>query len=782
MNMITRVTILSALIGTIWSVAVSASQLGDITDFRRDGNAVVVSCGTPKVRIEIWDDDVVRVWLSNDGRFSYYDDHNKDYSLYMIQPGLERFHGLRKMIVADKGDYHLITTASLAVRVEKKPFRLLFYKADNRTLITCNPRGDTLDTDFKASFDRDAAGPTEHFYGLTGPRQVKLDKRGETVVTREGNGHGWVAGFFMSTAGYGIFLHNEFAGRNRFTMTDPVTIECGIPPRPKGRNRDLPINKPLPFFGQLDFFFFYGPGFGQIIDKFTDVTGKPPMPPKKLLGFNCCSRGGPRIWQSNIRDFESLRDAGYPVDNSISFVNNLFNDKNRNVAPTVQHLREHHGAAVAYFDVHPYNGSGPGSFSDIKPEDLTYPHDDWKVFKAALHRRLFSKGVQWLWIDEIDSYHESYQFQMMRAVAQAMEAEDARRGYMCSRGGNIGCQRWGYPWMGDVGYDQTTIKDNLQNGLVGVAHATHDMGGYPTPRNKTAFLNGVKVNLLNPITQLNNWRGGHMPADHGPEGEAVFHRYLKLHYALLPYWYTMAWEAHTSGLPDWRALVVDYGDDPNVYDTDEFMVGPWLLCAPLYAADTRDVYLPRGRWIAYFGGKTYTGPTRLRDFSCRGDEYPLFVKAGAIIPMGPDMLYVDQKPTDPMTLDIYPHGASEYEIYEDDGKTRAYRKGTYALTAIACRRTREAVTVTVGPPCGKYDPGARTIVLKVFQQAPPAKVSLNAAVLKEINSADEFATASTGWACFPDKLTGTPRVRVKFASPRTPATVRIETAPLRGMR
>jgi alpha-glucosidase (family GH31 glycosyl hydrolase) len=83
---------------------------------------------------------------------------------------------------------------------------------------------------------------------------------------------------------------------------------------------------------------------------------------------------------------------------------------------------------------------------------------------------------------------------------------------------------------------------------------------------------------------------------------------------------------------------------------------------------------------------------------------PIYVRMGAIIPMQPDMDYVDQKPADPLTLDIYPLGATEYELYEDDGVSRDYLKGVNAITKIACKQEGPTVTVTIEPPKGPYAP------------------------------------------------------------------------------
>ena len=106
--------------------------------------------------------------------------------------------------------------------------------------------------------------------------------------------------------------------------------------------------------------------------------------------------------------------------------------------------------------------------------------------------------------------------------------------------------------------------------------------------------------------------------------------------------------------------------------------------APVYEDSPirNDIYLPAGKWIDYWDGREFNGSTTLNSYDAPLDKLPLFVKAGAIIPMYPEMLYDGQKPADPLTLDLYPYGASSFSLYEDDGNTQAYRAGASARTLI----------------------------------------------------------------------------------------------------
>ncbi len=277
-----------------------AAMLGDVTGYSENGNTITVSCGGAKVQIQIWDDDIIRVYLSADGKFDYYNLYNQ----YMIQPGLDNFSGPESLSVTDVG-YIKIQTAKVTVRVNKTPFSLSFYQRDNKTLITQNPEGKTLDTRLIAYFDRDAAGTVEHFYGLPQGPGKNIDQRDAAITMDEGNGWGWTIPFFMSSTGYGIFFHNEYGSENKFTMGDPVVIEN------TGSK------------GQLDLFFIYGPDLKDVLDNYTVITGRPPMYPKKMLGLQyICDRAQ----KTDEGDFDDLRNGGYAVDGCITFIDQLILD------------------------------------------------------------------------------------------------------------------------------------------------------------------------------------------------------------------------------------------------------------------------------------------------------------------------------------------------------------------------------------------------------------------------------------------------------------------------
>jgi alpha-D-xyloside xylohydrolase len=177
-----------------------------------------------------------------------------------------------------------------------------------------------------------------------------------------------------------------------------------------------------------------------------------------------------------------------------------------------------------------------------------------------------------------------------------------------------------------------------------------------------------------------------------------------------------------------------------------------ILVQPVTAAGatSASVSLPAGaNWIHYWSGTVSPGGTTVT-VAAPIDQEPIFIKAGAIIPMGPALQWVDEKPGDPLTLDIYPAGQTSYSLYEDDGVSNAYLAGAYSTTALACDTSSGRPMISIGaaklakyPYAGQLS--ARTWVLKVNQQsAAPSTVTRDGAPVP-MSSAATFDTASEGW-------------------------------------
>jgi alpha-glucosidase/alpha-D-xyloside xylohydrolase len=163
-----------------------------------------------------------------------------------------------------------------------------------------------------------------------------------------------------------------------------------------------------------------------------------------------------------------------------------------------------------------------------------------------------------------------------------------------------------------------------------------------------------------------------------PKIEPIAKKYAELRYQLLSYNYTLAWEARTAGMPMMRSMWLHHPTDPKVRSIgDQYLWGRDLLIAPVYkkGATTRDVYLPAGKWYDWWTGKLETGGhtvQRAVDLA----TMPIYVRAGAIVPFDPIRQYTGQKVDEPMTLKIYRGANGKYTLYDDDGISLDYLKGS----------------------------------------------------------------------------------------------------------
>jgi alpha-glucosidase len=193
--------------------------------------------------------------------------------------------------------------------------------------------------------------------------------------------------------------------------------------------------------------------------------------------------------------------------------------------------------------------------------------------------------------------------------------------------------------------------------------------------------------------------------------------------------YTVLEEAGRTGVPLFRPLLLNYQHDTNALDLDDqFMVGSDLLVAPVLRRDmtSRMVYLPQGEWIDYWTGRRITvgmGGAMTR-VEAPLEIVPMFIRAGAVIPMGPEMNYVHEKTADPITFMIYPNqkGQAETTLYEDDGVSPAYKQGVFRRTSVSVSRSGNGFQIEVGAPQGKHDPKPRSFVFVVKSMAAARQV------------------------------------------------------------
>lgn len=319
-----------------------------------------------------------------------------------------------------------------------------------------------------------------------------------------------------------------------------------------------------------------------------------------------------------------------------------------------------------------------------------------------------------------------------------------------------------YPgmWMGDTktswpGFENDMKEASKMDTPKTAAYFASDTGGYNPPdvEGDELYIRWLQYGTFLPLTEFfgNKQTKGRFPWSFGEDGQRNFKFYTKLRYELLPFRYSNA--------------QICYHESPVKYPVrfvegrqDEIIVGNGdseMLVAPIHTqgATTGEAHLPAGKsWVNYWTGEIYQGGTVV-NVAAPIDKVPLFVKAGSIIPMGPAMNYVDEKIADPLTLDCYPQaeGKSNYNFYEDDGKSTDYQKGAFAKTVMTMENTGGNVNVEIGKAVGDYNGKIekRSVIVKMHGKVSnKPKVTKNGEPLAEVPNGEALDKAASG--CFTD--------------------------------
>ncbi len=307
------------------------------------------------------------------------------------------------------------------------------------------------------------------------------------------------------------------------------------------------------------------------------------------------------------------------------------------------------------------------------------------------------------------------------------------RPYVITRAGYAGIQRYATMWTGDNTSTWESMALSIPMfaslGLSGEPFVGADAGGFIGRTDGELLTRWYEIAFLTPFCRNHAQRDSydHEPWRFGTYYEGIIRKYLKLRYSLLPFLYTALEEAHRTGVPVFRPLLLNYQNDANTLSIDdEFMVGGDLLVAPILksGATSRLVYLPAGIWYDYWTGKKSNGGAMIH-VDAPLETVPLFIRGGAIIPMGPEMNYVGEKPADPLTFAVFPDasGRAETSLYEDDGVSQAYGQGVVRRTHVSYTASASGAEIDLSGPQGSYQPGVRRFVVTV-RSAPSGAAAI----------------------------------------------------------
>jgi alpha-D-xyloside xylohydrolase len=262
---------------------------------------------------------------------------------------------------------------------------------------------------------------------------------------------------------------------------------------------------------------------------------------------------------------------------------------------------------------------------------------------------------------------------------------------------------------------------------------TTDIGGFVSGNPddsayRELFIRWFQFGTFSPIFRVHGTRTTDQNElwSYGPEAQRILTTFDRLRYELMPYIYSVAWKVTKENYTMMRPLVMDFRTDQRARNVgDEFMFGPAIMVAPVSepGATTKHIYLPNTLWYDFWTGKCVNGGEAI-DTAAPLDRIPLFVRAGAILPMGPDVQYAQERPADPIELRIYPGADGDFTLYEDENDTYDYERGAYATIPMHWDDGKHLLTI--GDREGKFPGMLESRTFNVVLVRPETGVGIGA--------------------------------------------------------
>lgn len=704
----------AALLTVVSPGTANAATLGALTAFTPGtGGVYTMAAGTPKLRLSFQRDDVFRLELAQNGTFT--DPANTGAGAKLV---VKTDYAPVQTSWKELADRYEVSTVKLTVKVAKNPVRFTVNRADG-TLVFAESSPLTWDsTATRQSLTRNGQ---EQFFG-GGMQNGRLNHTGSTIrVTKDfdwdDGGNPNAVPYYVSTAGYGVFRDTFAPGG--YAFASPAVLSHDEQ--------------------RFDAYYFVAPAPSDLktpLDRYTELTGRPMMVPIYGLevGDADCYLHNANRGERTPED--AVRVAQGYVDNDMPRGWMLVNDGYRcgyvRLDWTGQQLRD--------------RGIQLGLWTESA---LT--NQEYEVRTAGV--RVRKLDVAWV--------GSGYR-QALTACEDAhggIERYSDARGYAWMVEGWAGSQRCAVQWTGDHSGTLDAIRWQIPAiagaGLSGLAFTAGDIDGI-FGGSAVSYTRDLQWKAFSPVLMsMSGWAPkDKQPWRYGEPYTSINRKYLKLRERLLPYLYTYAAEAHRTGVPVNRAMVMEYPQVQSAWQVkDQFLAGRDFLVAPVYTSgETRNgIYLPAGTWVDYWSGRAYEGPQTLNGYTAPLDRLPLLVRAGAIVPMNRAGInnHGEVRPGDQLTLDLYPKGESAFDLYSDDGTTRAYQSGqsaTQRFTVSAPATGTGRVSVGIGAINGSHTgkPSARPYELTVHVAGPPSSVTYGGAPMTALTKA-AYDGGANGW-------------------------------------
>lgn len=709
--------------------------LGDLDDLRTESSRLILTSGQTQVTISAYGASIFRIQISNNQEV---DDH----SFAVIRDPLKASPNL---VESEK---HLEwKTDSLTLRISKYPLRISFLTADGEILSEDDPRFGTSYQGPRMTTYRKLY-PGERFIGL-GEKTGNLDRRGSSYVNcNSDHPHYGITSdplyqtfpFFIGLhdgLSYGIFLDNTHKSFFDFgATTDDQMSWFGA----EG--------------GDMNYYFFGAQSVPQLIADYTWLTGRMEMPPLWSLGYQQC-RWSYTPDKQVLEIAERFRKKSIPADViylDIDYMDQykIFTwdpvkfsdpkgmiDKLKSmgfhvvtiVDPGIKikkgYKQYDEGLSRKYFATYP---GGEEYTASVWPGRCHFPdffREDVRQWWGESFTSLTDAGVEGFWNDmnepaawgqnipdlvqfgkySISEVRNAYGSAMAQATYDGTKKIlTNQRPFVLTRAAYAGVQRFSTVWTGDntASDEHMLLGQRMVSslGITGLTMVGVDIGGFsgnPTPE---LMVRWNSLGVYTPIFRNHAAIDTKMqePWCFGKESEKIIRKDIEYRYKILPYIYSGIYESSVSGIPISRTLAISYPHEPLIFEPkfqNQFLFGDSFLVAPVESEKSScEVFLPSGNWYRLSTGEKFEGDEVL-EVPAPLNDLPVFVRAGAIIPMQSIIQYTSESGDGILEINIWsgPH-FNQFTYYEDDGSSYDYRDDKFYIRNIQFDPDKKMISIS----------------------------------------------------------------------------------------
>jgi alpha-glucosidase len=586
-------------------------HIGAVTHVGAMPDGVEVQAGRARVRIQAINDSVIRVRLAPEGSFP------PDFSWAVV----DSVRPAMKVTVKDSPAALELTTARLKVRIQKMPLLIAFLDLAGTVLQQDHPDLPMAWTHGHVRVWK-TSPPDEYYYGL-GDKAGAFNRRNQAYTMWNTDAFGWqestdplyksVPFFLVLRRGvaYGVFFDNTYRSSFDFGKESAAFYSFGA----EG--------------GELNYYFFYGPHPKKVLEDYTALVGRPPLPPLWSLGYQQCRYS--YYPEARVREIAQLfREKRIPAD--VIYLDIDYQDGNRpftidrkgfpNFEGMIRDLGAQGFKVIAITDPHikqesgytPYDSGAAGDHFVKNPDGSIYVGKVWpgdSVFPeftltrtrewwGTLYRNFVDMGIRGFWNDmneppifgvpdktmPLDTVHrlDDGTTKDHRGIHNVYGMLNARATYdglrrlrpnerplVLTRAAYAGTQRYAASWTGDNtsswNHYRLTIPTVLSLGVSGYAFVGVDIGGFNGSPPADLLTRWIELGVFIPFYRNHTMKGSadQEPWVHGPEHEAIRRRYIELRYQLLPYIYTSFQESTSAGIPLMRPILLEFPDAQAFY-------------------------------------------------------------------------------------------------------------------------------------------------------------------------------------------------------------------------